>query len=472
MARHFEPFVHLAGLTHDDALVAWGGFWFEDPDDDHDDWRIVRDPDHAERSHGPQDTIGARSRPYGDARVVVRDLATGELAAEASTSEANHVWVRGLQPDTAYAYELTVDGEPWATGARFDWVLDDDAPGGRDLETHEREYDTRFRTFPSPDRPAPARFAVIGDYGVGILAAGGAGQRQLRLARALERAVDHAGVRFVVSTGDNVYVGEEDTVAGTGGDDHDWYFSFYEPYRYVISRVPVYPSVGNHDSSDTEQADDREQLADNLYTDLRFADGAEVERASVDPGMFYRLRFGADLQLVAIDTTMASSLDETHYVDHPEHRAFLEESFPDGGDESSSDVRWRVPFSHHPPFCAGPHHGNMSTLIDRVVPLLQRSDVRVMFSGHEHNFQHARVDDIDYVVSGAGGKVREGEPQGFEEAGTRRWAAEGHFLVVDVEGDRMTIHPVTDVDVDGSFTYLSTRTPDGQQDAGPIVVDR
>ena len=32
MARHFEPFVHLAGLTHDDVLVAWGGFWFAEPD--------------------------------------------------------------------------------------------------------------------------------------------------------------------------------------------------------------------------------------------------------------------------------------------------------------------------------------------------------------------------------------------------------------------------------------------------------
>ncbi len=363
-----------------------------------------------------------------------------------------------------------MDGEPWATGPRFDWVLDD-SPGGRDLHTEHREYDTRFRTFPDPDRPVPARFAVIGDYGVGILAAGGAGERQLRLARALERAVDHAGVQFVISTGDNIYLGEEDTVAGTGDMDHDWYFSFYEPYRYVISRVPLYPSVGNHDTDDSEVADNRDQLADNMFTEVRFADGVEVERASVDPGMYYRFRFGADLQFVAIDTTMASSLEESHFFDHPEHRAFLEESFPEGAD-GSSGPRWRIPFSHHPPYCAGPHHGNMQPLIERVVPLLQRSDVHVMFSGHEHNFQHAQVDGIDYVVSGAGGKVRDGEPQGFDEAGTRRWAAEGHFLVVDVDGDRMTIHPVTDVAADGTLTYLSTRTPDGEQVAGPIVVER
>lgn len=33
---HLEPFVYLAGLTHDDALIAWGGFSFQDPDRDGD----------------------------------------------------------------------------------------------------------------------------------------------------------------------------------------------------------------------------------------------------------------------------------------------------------------------------------------------------------------------------------------------------------------------------------------------------
>ena len=36
--------------------------------------------------------------------------------------------------------------------------------------------------------------------------------------------------------------------------------------------------------------------------------------------------------------------------------------------------------------------------------------VRVMFSGHEHNFQHSQVDGIDYFVTGAAGKLRRGRP--------------------------------------------------------------
>ena len=222
---------------------------------------------------------------------------------------------------------VTVDGEPWAEGPRRDWV-DDSVEEGRDLEDRGRAYDTRFRTFPAPDAVAPARFAVIGDYGTGILAARGNGDRQWRLANALERAVDHAGVRFVVTTGDNVYIGEEDTVAGTGDADDDWYFSFYAPYRYTISRVPIYPGIGNHDAAESESADNRDQLADNLFTDIRFAEEAEVARASVDPGLYYRFQFGADLELVAIDTTEASEEQADHYYELPQHRDFLEEPSP------------------------------------------------------------------------------------------------------------------------------------------------
>ena len=48
----------------------------------------------------------------------------------------------------------------------------------------------------------------------------------------------------------------------------------------------------------------------------------------------------------------------------------------------------------------------------------------------EHNFQHAVVDGIHYVVSGAAGKLRPEPPRDFDRAGTRAWAAAGHFLLI------------------------------------------
>ena len=75
---------------------------------------------------------------------------------------------------------------------------------------------------------------------------------------------------------------------------------------------------------------------------------------------------------------------------------------------------WRIPFAHHPPYSAGPQHHNTKEMA-RLIPLFKRAGVEVMFSGHEHNFQHSHADGIDYFVTGAAGKFRGGAPDDFEE---------------------------------------------------------
>ena len=35
---HFEEFLHLAGLGHDEALIAWGGFYFRRGDSPYGEW--------------------------------------------------------------------------------------------------------------------------------------------------------------------------------------------------------------------------------------------------------------------------------------------------------------------------------------------------------------------------------------------------------------------------------------------------
>jgi tartrate-resistant acid phosphatase type 5 len=469
---HFEPFVHLADLTHDRALIAWGGFFFDPPEDEGSSARIVEDHDLADvPGQGRRDeSIGALSRPYGAAEVEVLDAATGEVVATASTSERNHAWLTGLAPDTEYAYRLRVDGRSWGERGTYDWLHRD---GRADLIRTDRRYDLRFRTFPAPEVSSPLRFAVLGDYGVGILASDGKGRRQLRIADALDRAVRSAGVRLVLTTGDNVYLGEEDSVDGTGDQDDDWYYSFYQPYRYVIAQVPVYPGVGNHDTGESEISDNRDQLADNLFTDLRF--GAEVEsrRASVDPGLYYRFSYGQDVEFVCIDTTEADVVEGRDYFFHiPRHRTFLEDSFPVRDATSETRPAWRIPFTHHPPYCAGPKHHDLDPLIEVLMPLVQRSGVQLVVSGHEHNFQHHHRDGVDFLVTGASGKLREERPDRLEAVGNRSWAAEGHLLIVDVEAEQLTVHPVTDVAEDGRFSYLRRETPDGSTVAGPIIIER
>jgi tartrate-resistant acid phosphatase type 5 len=290
MTRRFEPSVHLVDVTDDAALVAWGGFWLEER---HGRPWVVDDDDLP-----PGGTIGAGSPPYGRARVDLRRNDGSVMSARAD--DVNHVWVTGLEPDTAYEYTITVDDKPWVPRA---------AP---------------LRTHPAEDAPVDVAFAALGDYGVGVVN-GDAGRRQAAVARTLTWLADHHDLRCVVGLGDNIYGGDEDRLEESGDEDDDWYFTFYEPYRHVIDRLPFYPAAGNHDGPDEEANDDRAQLEDNFHLRNRFAPHQESGRASLDPGLFYRLRLGELLELICVDTSWGAERGQ-HWFDDHNHLRWLGEA--------------------------------------------------------------------------------------------------------------------------------------------------
>jgi tartrate-resistant acid phosphatase type 5 len=465
---HAEPYLYLAGLTHKAALIAWGGFYFRVRSHRNgDEWKLVDDSD-LDHVHPPRrESIGARSEPFGAARVEVFDI-SGALVSTAETTTTNHAWVTGLTPDTEYTYRVFVNGEEWAAGERRDWAVDAE---GRGLKLSGRAYDNRFRTHPHPDERAPLTFAVIGDFGIGVRRASGPGRCQREVAAALDKAVAARGVRLLLTTGDNIYAGK--TLLGiplgaTGDEDDDWFFTFYQPYRYVINRIPVYPAVGNHDTGETEASDDRQQLIDNFFLNERFSGEESAGRSSIGPGLMYRFHYGAGVEFVCVDTSRRSTLFGERFFEHQNHASFLDAAFP----AAAAGGVWRIPFTHHPPFCAGPRHSNSSSMIRHLLPLFRRSGVRAVFSGHEHNFQHSRAEGINYFISGAGGKVRLEPPFNFAEAHTTCWAASANFLVVDVTAEQMVVTPMAALDVDGELAELVTFDPTGHRAASRFVISR
>jgi hypothetical protein len=469
---HGEPYVYLAGVTHDSALIAWGAFYFRVKEKD----GIHKLLDAEDMEPALRDTIGRRSTPYGPAQVSVREAASGREAGAARVFDANHCWVSGLQPDTEYTYNVfvtptkkrSVEGlaELWANGQRWDWAsLNARAslyPGGT--------YVNRFRTLPDPAQPTPRfSFAVIGDFGVGIKKPSTEDRHQREIAQALAETVDEYDVRVLLTVGDNIYAGSRFLwITGAEGDeDDDWFFTFFQPYRYIINRVPVYPCIGNHDTAEMESPDDREQVLDNLYLRERFAGEERYGRSSLDPGLFYRFNFGRDVEFVSIDTSKESWFSERLF-NVPKHLDFLEAAFP-APNASATLPRWRIPFCHHPPFCAGPRHRNTGSM-HKLLPLFERAGVKAMFSGHEHNFQHSRNSGIDYFVTGGAGKVRRGTPSqdGFQDAHTVSWAGTFNFLIVTVENERMLVRPFTERN--GKPEPLTRFTPNGESVSGAVEI--
>jgi hypothetical protein len=268
---HAEPYLHLAGLSHKSALISWGAFYFKTKSRHADPsgvrgparWKLVEDRD-LRHVHPPRrETIGARSDPYGPARVNVYD-ASGTLVSTTFTETTNYCWVTGLSPNTEYRYEVLVKDEPWGADERWDWVRGSE----QGLVQRGGRYDNRFCTHPDPEAQPSGSFTfmVVGDFGTGILRSTPT-RRQYEVAQAMQRAFDEHDVRAIVTTGDNIYAGHRILgipIGGTGDEDDDWFFTFFQPYRYMLNRIPVYPCIGNHDTAETEDRDDREQLLDNL----------------------------------------------------------------------------------------------------------------------------------------------------------------------------------------------------------------
>lgn len=455
---HLEEFVHLVDLSHDRALVAWGAFAFRRTQDGR--WRVVDDED-LPATVGRRTSIGSAAEPFGPA--TVQALAGGVVVAEASTADRTWVWLTGLAPDMEYRYRVLVDGREWAAGERRDWVPSN--RGGYDLAPAGRRYDLRFRTWPAPEAETPpVRFVALGDFGVGTRSDSESSRRQRRVAAVLDRLVEDHGVRFVVSLGDTIYRGEQGQLEEEGGgEDDEWYSSFFQPYRYVIARVPVFPAIGNHDTADTESSDDRRQMEDNFHVHERFRD--EADRASVGPGLFYRLRFGRDLELVCIDTSLDSDDPQVHrYFQAPDHADFLRASFVADG------PRWVVPFSHHPVYCAGPSHPNDEEMRRDLLPYFDLAGVRLALAGHEHNFQLSERDGRTYVISGAGGQLREGVPGDLAGAGTTAWAAQAHLLLVEIAGTEARLTPVAGLLPDGAPHPMLASDPHGRPVEPPFVV--
>ena len=349
-------------------------------------------------------TIGVQSAPYGQTRVELFD-GDGEVAGSVEVADRNHAWLTGLEPDTEYRYRITVDGEPMGGRGAPGLGLARRRPPGRTTSRAGRTYDMRLRTHPAGDKPVPTTFLAIGDFGVGI--------ERARAAAARRRwpAPSSTWPPAFRSASSSAWATTSTTAptaprTSRGDEDDDWYFPFFQPYRYLIDHLPLYPAAGNHDGSDEEASDDRQQLADNFHLEERFGERQERGRASLHPGSSTGSSSGRCWSWCASTPPgarrKACTSSTTTGTGSGSKRRFPDEGEPVGGGQPAGASRSATTRAH----CAGPHHETMQQQVDSLLPLYHRAGVRMLLSGHEHNFQHGRVDGLDYIVSGAGGQAR------------------------------------------------------------------
>jgi hypothetical protein len=250
------------------------------------------------------------------------------------------------------------------------------------------------------------RFLVFGDSGFG-------NSIQSELAKDMVAAAPD----FVLHTGDLVY---ED------GERDGYRDRFFRPYGDLISRVSLWPSVGNHDVHEPGYGGaflDVFELPEN---------GPEY----LTPEMNYWFDYGT-ARTVVVDSTRSREQQRMHTV--PWLREVLSESGP----------RWRFVTLHHPPYSNDTQREMVRELL---VPEFERFGVDVVFSGHDHLYtrshpiRQGRVvgDDtgVVYVVTGAAADLAHPEkrrPPFLAVVDDTSYS----FTVVDIQNDVLTLRQVS-----------------------------
>jgi 3',5'-cyclic AMP phosphodiesterase CpdA len=230
--------------------------------------------------------------------------------------------------------------------------------------------------------PAQVQIIAFGDFGVG-------GQAQRSFGSAVRRFEARNPADLILTLGDNDYTESPSAFHA------NWEASF----GWARSVAGV---LGNHD--------------------VRVQGGRyEFDELGM-PGRYYRRAIGP-VELYLLDSNSADAA-QTAWLSQALRR---------------SKARWKLAAFHHPAFTCGTYSANPA-VVARWVPLFERYHVRLVLSGHDHNYQRfAPRQGVRYVVHGGGSQTKlyplRRCPSGYPRR--IRGRAENGFLYLVVRANRL-----------------------------------
>ena len=257
-----------------------------------------------------------------------------------------------------------------------------------------------FRTV--PDGPAAFTFIAYGDS-----------RSKPDLHRKVVAAFAPFNPAFILHTGDLV----------TSGAYSEWKREFFEPLDGVIGNVPVWPAWGNHDENFSN------------YFDRPVSQ------------MWYSFDYGT-----AHVTCLMSGTKDSRMLEWCQR------------DLAASKAEWKFVFYHFPSYDLGSHHSSWGR--EDYLPVFRATGVDLVFTGHSHSYQRFRPvfvpgenerRPITHIVAAGGGAPIHRFPEGDPRLAAG--AAEYNFVVVTVEGNRISVRALTP---DGrELDFFAYRKTDG-----------
>jgi predicted phosphodiesterase len=325
----------------------------------------------------------------------VDDPADQRLAPFDASTARHQIVLDGLAASTAYEAAIGIP-------------LEDEAGAYRPLNLMDNRWGPV--SFHTPPYDGVLRVGVMGDSGF-------SGETTYALAELMAEYDPD----LVLHMGDLVY---------RVYDNDDPYEAFglkwYRPLAPLLRRVPVYPVVGNHDVEPATlwEGEPFYYHAFPPFPDERFSPSAFKGR-----NQWYAVAYG-DVQFLMLDT-------QTFFGEpgRAEQDAWLAERL--------ADPRFAVtiPVMHVAPFTSGLHTGD-GLPVRSWIPLFEgaASQVPLVLSGHDHNYERLISGGITFVVSGGGSSslYSMSKPLLQSVAFHKR----SHFVLLDITPDRIDLQAI------------------------------
>lgn len=246
-----------------------------------------------------------------------------------------------------------------------------------------------FRTGTKPGE-TKIRFAVFGDTRNGHDV-----HRDVILGIAHEKDVD-----FVLNTGDMVQ---------NGGKKNEW-TTFFQIERPLLAKMPVVPTMGNHDWSGRV-----------YYERYFFLDEWSGGRR------YYAMDWG-NVRVIALDNGIECNRACAQFN-------YVRASLADG----AAKGKLLVLFLHHSPYSSG-YHGVNEGVALAIGELARTYGVELVLSGHDHDYERTKpIAGTTYIVSGSSGApIRPMNPRDF----TASARTQPHYVIVDVDGEKLSTRAI------------------------------
>jgi predicted phosphodiesterase len=253
-----------------------------------------------------------------------------------------------------------------------------------------------FRTAADTDQTA-FRYVVFGDT-----------RGSSSIHRAIVKQIVKSSPDFVIHTGDLVE-------SGRSKSEWDRFFQIEAP---LLGMAPFFPTLGNHEDHDPKRLGSH-------YLDIFHLPGNEL---------WYAFDYG-NARFICLK---ADGYPVNEYFPDEEQLAWLE------GQLAANDAPWLFVYFHIGVFTSREDGFLELGLRERLVPLFERYGVDAVFMGHHHSYERVIVNGVTYIVTAGGGAGLYNLEQ--PEPGSQVAARVHHYVVVDVNGDRLS---GTAIDRDG-----------------------